>query len=246
MKFKVAICDDESIYIDQIKNYIECYYMAYDIDFDIFTFKTGKDLINEHNIHSFDVIFLDIELKNENGIYIAKELRKIRTNYNHMLYMIFVTSYPKYMQNSFEVQPFNFVQKPVEYPRFQNLMNSVIEHYSNSSSAKICLDTSTEQHKIPINEVVLIRYLQDRKYYAEYVLTTQTITAKANMQQLETDYKEHGLVSPYKGYLININHAKSIKDNKLIMDNNIIIDISRRKIQTIQKAFAQSIISDLM
>lgn len=246
MKFKIAICDDESIYIEQFKHYIECYYMAYDnIDFEVFAFNTGTDLLNEHKVQSFDIIFLDIELQNENGIDIAKSLKNISTAYVHIPYLIFVTSYPKYMQNCFDVQPFNFVQKPVEYSRFQKLINSIIEHYTNSASAKIALNTSSERHKIPVNEVILIRYLQERKNYAEYVLTTQTITAKANMQQLETDYKDYGLISPHKGYLININHARSIKDNKIIMDNNTIIEISRRNIQAIQKAFAKSILSDL-
>ena len=63
---KIAICDDEQIYIDDIKKHIDFYSSQNDIDFDIHTFSSGADLLKS-NV-KFDIAILDVEMDEMNGI----------------------------------------------------------------------------------------------------------------------------------------------------------------------------------
>ena len=58
----------------------------------------------------FDIALLDIEMPAQPGITTARHLRN---EGNDDVFIIFVTSYPEYMRDSFEVQPFQFITKPV-------------------------------------------------------------------------------------------------------------------------------------
>ena len=57
----------------------------------------------------FDLIYLGIEMRGQDGISAAKEIRQIDSN----VLIVYVTSHSKYMLDSFEVRPFRFLLKPV-------------------------------------------------------------------------------------------------------------------------------------
>lgn len=246
MKFRIAICDDEQDILNTIKKYITSLSLSGNIDYKIETFTSGKALIDAHQKDAFDIILLDIELETENGIEIAKQLRCIPTPYSYSTYIVFVTSYPEYMHDSFDVQAFQFLQKPIDYVQIEALLKTIQNHYMNSSSVKIHIQTGTEQYNIPLSELIYIRYMKEKKGYAEYVLSSQTLIGKANMNEIESKYSGHGLISPCRGYIVNIRHASSLRNNKLTMKTHETIDISRRKLPHIQEAFSSCILSNIL
>lgn len=106
----VAICDDDVAMTGIIENMIRevCKNNFISVDTDIFW--DGKRLVQsvENNMY-YDIIFLDIEMKGEDGITVARRIRTIDRN----VLIIYVTSHDSYMLEAFSVRPFRFLLKPV-------------------------------------------------------------------------------------------------------------------------------------
>ena len=104
MILKIAICDDDLQVTSVYKRIIESYSIQNNIDFEIDLLSSGKDLIKKYSEGvSYNALFLDIELSNENGIEIAE---KIKSTYDRNVFIVFISNYPKYMMESFSVHPY--------------------------------------------------------------------------------------------------------------------------------------------
>ena len=80
---KVAIVDDDINVCFKIEEYILSYAAAISESFDVETFQSGEKFLEYWDEQcQFDLIFLDIELYNLNGIEVGSILRKIKENYN--------------------------------------------------------------------------------------------------------------------------------------------------------------------
>lgn len=70
----------------------------------------------------YDIIFLDIEMKKVNGIETAKEIRCIDKN----VIIIYVSGFEAYAIDTFEVNPFRFIVKPVQKKEFEKVFTSAV------------------------------------------------------------------------------------------------------------------------
>ena len=91
---KIAICDDENIIVNQIENIILNVCKTEGILVDTDAFYCGETLEKAVMLGTkYDLIFLDIQMKNGDGITTAKNIREMDEN----VLLIFVSGYDKYM-----------------------------------------------------------------------------------------------------------------------------------------------------
>ena len=100
-RIMIIIIDDELVFSMRLKKNLKKYYKNEKIK--ILTSFNLKFLID----NDVEILFLDIELKNENGIEMALKYRE--QGYNN--YIIFVSSHDDFVYNTFDVKPFYFIRK---------------------------------------------------------------------------------------------------------------------------------------
>ena len=108
---KIAICDDDVKMTGMLDTILEKIAKRNFVKIDTEVFLDGGELEKavEEKMY-FDIIFLDIEMGDEDGITAARKIRETDRN----VLIIYVTSHESYMQESFSVRPFRFVVKPIE------------------------------------------------------------------------------------------------------------------------------------
>lgn len=108
---QVAICDDESLVAHQLESIIwdTCNSAGIKVDTEVYNsgFALEKGILTGQK---FDLIYLDIQMKNGDGISTARNIRKMDEN----VIIIFVSSYDKYMMELFRLDVFAFIKKPIE------------------------------------------------------------------------------------------------------------------------------------
>lgn len=239
MTFRLGICDDTQLDIACLTEHIKHYMISYNIQFEIESFQSGEALLQAQRKHPFQILLLDIEMPGINGMTIARYLRDELYDES---FIVFVTSYPEYMQESFEVQPFQFLTKPVSYVRIEKLLSDIIHRYQHSHVTKIVIDTNGEEHLIPVNNLLYIQAVKGEKRYLEYHLTDAILYGEGTIQEWENRLATHSFYSTYRGYLINIGHIQIIQQTHVLMDNGEQLPISRRKISPLQQLYADRII----
>ena len=110
MNLNIAICDDDTNDIAIMKKNILQYTIETDNNIVVSSYFSASDILSDYKNHLYQIVLLDIEMPDINGMELARQLRDMDDD----LLIIFTTSYPEYMHESFEVQPFQFITKPVD------------------------------------------------------------------------------------------------------------------------------------
>lgn len=239
MILRIAICDDVQMNIACLTEHIRHYMASYNVEFEIESFTSGEKLLQAQKERPFHILMLDIEMPQINGITIAKYLRD---ELYDDVFIVFVTSYPEYMQESFEVQPFQFLTKPLTYKTVEKLLSDIIRRYQHSHITKIIVDYYGAEHLIPINDIIYMNTIKSEKRFLEYHLTDSTLKGEGTLQDWEKRLENQGFCSPYRGYLINIRHVQIIQAAYILMNDGSHIPVSRRKLTQIQQLYANRII----
>lgn len=117
---EIAICDDDVTITGKMDGFFCDYAKKNGVRIETEVFWDGNTLLNEiNNGKRYDIIFLDIEMKNENGIQAARKIRRVDKN----AYIVYVTSYEQYMREAFSVRPFQFIVKPFEMSEVESVFD---------------------------------------------------------------------------------------------------------------------------
>lgn len=104
---KCLIVDDDTLFTNEIKKILVDYLKTIFINYTIDT--VNRDFYNINYDEFYDLIFLDIDLKDKNGIDIAKIMRRSESEYNQLI--VFISSRNDLVFDSLSVHPFHFVRK---------------------------------------------------------------------------------------------------------------------------------------
>ena len=105
---KIAICDDEKVFRDNINKYVAAYLNEKEISYEIDTFSSGKEIIDLGiEIKQYNIIFLDINMDDVDGIVTAQKIRE----YSSEIYIVFVTAYINYSLEGYKVEAIRYLLK---------------------------------------------------------------------------------------------------------------------------------------
>lgn len=149
---KVAIIDDEIIFLEKIENYLKLH-----SNFEAVYFHDPQAFLDETRNIQFDLLFLDIEMPNINGLEVLEKLQK--SNYNCLV--IFITNNEHYMLDCFNKNVIGFISK---YD-FDNHIDRCIKKANLLlSPLKIKFETFSAPIEIQDFEIIMIE-IQLRKIY---------------------------------------------------------------------------------
>lgn len=230
----VAICDDDVAMTGIIENMIRevCKNNFISVDTDIFW--DGKRLVQsvESNMY-YDIIFLDIEMKGEDGITVARRIRTIDRN----VLIIYVTSHDSYMLEAFSVRPFRFLLKPVGKKEIENCLLSGYEEINRTDNYFRC-SFQRINYKIPIRDIL---YFESRKRKI-YVITdkeTYEMYGKLNEIEKSLESSKATFLRIHQSFLVNYKHVNVLASDYVVMDNDKWISISEERRNMISQQYCE-------
>ena len=225
---KIAICDDEPIFLSNFNKHIDKICSAMGLSVKIYDYLNSDTLIYHHKISNFDVVFLDIDMPVVSGFDTAQQIRNISFDTP----IIFVTSREDLVYNSFDYQPFYFIRKQSE-----TALKTTIEHVMNKLTAHFCQfktisvnNAETGIIYIPAKEVM---YIKSEKHYLFYYLSKGPINPLKERNRISSImkiYDTYGIIQTHQRYLVNLRHILKLDTmlNQITLADNSIIPISKQ------------------
>lgn len=241
MTLNIAICDDEKKDIELLEKNILQYNIETDNNIIVSSFLSANELLSDYDNHPYNVVLLDIEMPCINGMELGKRLREMDDN----LFIVFTTSYPEYMQDSFEVQPFQFLTKPIDHNDVCKLFNNIINKINRSSKSIVIIDSENEKQFVALNDILFISSMKEKKSYIRYQLFDKEFVSRGTLSEIEHQLATRGFVSPSRGFLVNVKQIQAMKSTSIILKNGFEIPISRRRAKELQQIYTQYIIDIL-
>ena len=233
---KCCVIDDEPLASQLIASYIEkTPFMQL-----VGTYSSAQDAIKTILDNQIDVVFLDIEMPQLNGIEFAKIIPQTTR-------IIFTTAYDRYAIQGFKVDALDYLLKPVSYEDFFGAATKaqrwVESHKNNTTKAPsndyIIVKSEYRLVQIPTADILYIEGLKD--YVRIYTIDDQkSIMTLMNMKTLEQSLPS-SFLRVHRSFIVNTNRIKIIERNRIVFGNKY-IPIS----DTYKQAFSDYISSHLL
>lgn len=224
----IAICDDNEDICSIIEKIIIDYNKKIEIDIRVEIFYSGEKLI-EHlkNKDKFDLIFLDIELGSTTGIDVASHIRNELDD--HISKIVFITSKDGYERELFEVQPLNFIKKPIDSKKLKKCIQLTIKLLKiDNKSFKY-----KKGHNIIKVDIKDILYFESKGKKIKIVTYNGSSYFYDSLKNIEEELPRI-FIKPHGSFLINFNKVKALKSKLALMENGTKIPISQRRLKSMR------------
>ena len=224
---KIAICDDEKVLADFLSAIFNDKFNKLQACVEISVFYQSSTMLDHKDFNNFDIVFLDIDMPNLNGFELAK---KIRECCNNNVKIIFISAMYDLVYESFEYQPFYFIKKSSD-DILVNEIYHLCEKISNihKFSKKIIVNTCEYGNlEISTNKILYVK--SEKHYLLYYLVNSHTPLKERNtISQKENDLLPCLFAKNHQRFLVNLYHIKKIdiESNKILLNNNVNIPISR-------------------
>lgn len=223
----VAICDDDPVFRSELKRIIVNYKREKRLNVDIYEFETGEKLLCSTEI--FDIIFIDFQMPGLDGLETAKVLRKRK----FICCIIFITNYPQFVLDSFEVQPFRFFVKPIT----ENKVISSLDSYLAQKKLLNPIIVIDEGVQYTINSEDII-YLEASGKNCIVRTNQRTFRSSKTLSKIENVLPLHCFYRIHKSYIINMYCISEICKNEVTLINGEKATISRPILSKFKKSYA--------
>ncbi len=209
---KAIAIDDEPIALKVIENFcteIETISLEK-------TFNNAEDGLKYLKKFPADLIFLDIDMPNLNGIDLYKQVKQ-----NTLV--IFITSRAEYAVEGFNLNALDYLLKPFSFERFKQAADKAKDYLTITGNQKplhIFVRADYSLQKITLDDVLYIEALDD--YLKIYLHQQKTIVARMTMKTMLEKLPASDFKRVHRSYIVPIKRVESLRNKTLqILDRKI-------------------------
>ena len=217
---RIAICDDSKENLALLEDAVEKIYIR---DVEIDCFYNGDSLLSyleKKEEFYYQIYLLDIEMPGINGLDVARRIRGM----DKRAIIIFVTAYSDYVFSSFEVQPFRFVNKPIDLQKLESVINAAVNFIYTS---KKYIFISVEKAKIQICCENIMYFEGDKRKVNVYTIDEE-YSFYSKMSDLENMVDNSWFVRIHVSYLVNMDYVKELYLDEIVLTNGKHLPISKK------------------
>ena len=217
--YEVVITEDNDAEAKVLLDHIAQYDDDRKIGLHVTRFGSAEEFFD--NRGHYDLIFLDIDLPDMNGMAAARKLRADdpRTP------IIFVTNFAQYAIRGYEVDALDFMVKPVSYYSFVMRMDRAVRAIRRNGSNNLTITTSGGINVVPIANII---YVEIKGHYLYYHLVGgEELVERGAISQMEETLEGHAFVRISKGHLVNMAHITRMGPEDLVVTGGETLYFSR-------------------
>lgn len=229
MKFKLAVCDDNQTDREYIKKFVLSWGENRKHNIFIKEFQSAEAFLFEYeDVKDYDILLLDINMARINGMDLAKRIRED----NQYVQIIFITGYPDYISEGYEVSATHYLMKPVEKEKMFNTLDRAVKNISKTERT-LLFSIGNTQKRVSADSIV---YVESFYHNIKVVTVAEAFEVKMTMYDMEKMLGE-GFVRCHRSYVVGIKHISSINTSEIVLDSGIKLPLSRSAQNTVRNDF---------
>lgn len=217
----ICICDDDMSLCENLKSMI-LQHGAHTITM----YHSAEEMLFEcENNFPFQCVFLDIQMKNMNGIECARKIRQ----YDKKIGIIFLSAIRDYVFEGYEVGAIRYLLKPLEQEKCFELLDLVAESVTKEPQYLLLNKT-----KIDCEDIL---YIESYGHYCS-IHAEKVIETKSSLSELLSKLPEC-FVQTHRSYVVNLAHVESVLKKNCLLDDETLVPISRNSVKKVNSAFME-------
>lgn len=227
MNYSIAICDDSDIDREYVTDLVYAWaeHAGYSVQTELFD-SAERFLFRYVEKSDYDILLLDIEMGDMDGVTMAKKLRQD----NDTVQIIFITGYSDYMSEGYEVSALHYLMKPVDPQKLFSVLDRAVEKLAKNEKV-LNFEIGGEMVRIPIYQ---IRYAE---VFANYVSihAREAVTVKMTLRELEQELDER-FYRVSRSVVVNLSCIRRVTKKEVLLEDGTALPLPRGAYEQVNRA----------
>ena len=223
-----AICDDEPLMVRELTGHLTSYMEGKQITaYSVSSFSNGCALLESGS--SFDVLFLDIQMEQPDGMETARLLRR---RGDHSL-LVFVTVLKELVFDAFQVEAYDYLLKPLDNARFHETMDRALRSLEQRTAKDIVIQRGTGCEVVRLSDIVYCEVLGRKIYLHKHDGTVSDYYDKLEDLERRVDGR---FFKCHRSFLVNLDYVRGCQDGQVLLFQGERIPVSRLRERELTRA----------
>lgn len=229
MMIKIAICDDDCIILQALKEKISALMEQWHYPYEISCYIDACEL--PQAVPDLDILFLDIQMPQINGMAYAKALRKRGIDCS----IIFITALNEYVFEAFEVEATDFLCKPLDFEKLTHALQRAISRTNKQREKCLLIQTMNWCKSIKFNTILYCEVM-NRKVYLH--TQNEVIDYYCKIEEMEKKLDSR-FIRCHRSFLVNLDYVYEYANGQIKLENGALLPVSRLRHQSFMQAMLQ-------
>jgi len=230
MEIKIAVCDDEHKQTAYTKMLIGKWAEKNNIKTTVDMFESAENFKSAwHENQNFDILLLDIEMGGQNGVGLAKEIRRSDAG----LVIVFITGFADFMADGYDVSALNYLLKPIKEDKFFEVLDKALAGLRKASRTVI-FPKAGGGVKIKPDDIIYAEVLSHT--IALYLVNNKTEEFSMRISDTEKILGD-GFFKCHRSYIVSMKYVRRVTKTAMILENGREIPLSRNLYDGANQAF---------
>lgn len=228
MPLTIAVCDDNETQISELRGLLEEWSKNKPFALDIDEYVSAESFLFSYPEKPCSLLLLDIEMRQINGMELAKKLRAA----GDMLPIVFVTGFSEYMNDGYEVEALHYLLKPVSKERLFSVLDKYLQR--RPPEKEILLECGETTLHLSPDAIVYCEAMGKKTNV--HLSDGKIMDCSAGISGFTKTLPDE-FVMCHRSYIVNLRYVRSIGKNELRLDDGTAVPISRRLYKEINEKF---------
>ena len=226
---RFAICEDNQNMQQNLTHASADWAKSRKIQIDVLCYPSAEAFIMVWPDISFDIAFLDIQMKGMDGIELAKYIRKSDKN----MMLVFVTSFSQYVLDGYEVNALHYLIKPLSYTKLLPILDKAYAKWRSFHNAVLIVSDRNSHIKLLLNDIYCISM---HSHTANIQTENDTFELKRTAEEL-THLLPDYFIRCHRSFFVNLFKVDCVYRSSLLLSNGKSVPISRNNSKAVNVAF---------
>ena len=227
MNYKIAICDDCAADRDYITALARQWAEERGHLLELTQFISAENFLFQYSEESdYDILLLDIEMGDMDGVSLAKRLRRE----NETLQIVFVTGYSDYISEGYEVAALHYLMKPVKEDKLLAVLDRAADRLRKAERV-LTLELGGEMVRVPLRQ---IRFIDVRLNYAT-IHAQRDYTVKKPLGEIAAALDER-FYRVGRSAIVNLTCVSRVTKTDIYLDDGTAVPLPRGAYEGVNRA----------
>ncbi len=231
MIYQIAVCDDNDADADYISELVKQWAQERHCSIQLDSFPSAEAfLFRYEEKRDFDILLLDVEMGEMDGVTLAKRLRQD----DQTLQIIFITGYSDYIAEGYEVSALHYLVKPVLTEKLFAVLDRALNKL-RANERCLLLSIAKETIRIPLHE---IRYAEVLHNYIT-IHAREEYTLKKTLSELEKELDD-GFFRLGRSCIVNLGYIRKVTRTEVLLTDGSCLPLPRGAYEALNRAIIRS------
>lgn len=226
MDYRIAICDDRQEDREYVRQLTARWAQQRGNQVEMTEFCSAEQFLFSCPQPDFDLLLLDIEMGEMDGVSLAKQVRRT----NELMQIVFITGYSDYITEGYEVAALHYLMKPVKEEKLFAVLDRAVERLHKNTKV-LTLETAEEMVRVPLYQVSALEV--QRNYVT--VHTRQDYTVKKSLSELMEQLDER-FFRVGRSAVVNLNDISRVTRSDIYLTDGRSIPLPRGAYDKLNRA----------